>query len=450
MTCRKVTWVLPLLLVTSCVTGKPRVPLPSQDLGWPSDLHPPFHSVLVRTIPLDMGSPEGSSIVRLGDWDGDGQADIAVSAAALRDRWGSVFVFSCSDGRTLICDSKAELLPEERRGMRVIAAAGDVDGDGLADLAILSSADNEEGKLAAELKVLGAQSNDPIWSKKMDVSHGCSPVCLATLADIDGDGVAELGVGMPPWNGADQLGYVEVRSGRDGHLVLRVSGTHPGYKFGWEIARVDDEDGDGIEDLAILEPFHDWFTNILRSDDPGPQIEVHSSATGKLIREIESDTHESCSATPHLLRGGTDVDGDGVKDISLRSLRDDDTVDLLSGKSSRVLARLTSHPDPQGRTDWWFPSDMDFAPDVDGDGWKDMLLGQAGVGTDMGADYGAIYLQSTRTNELLLAVWGTEHDVELGQCIAWLGAVDDSRRPEFAALAVDGVRIWAIEGPSKP
>jgi hypothetical protein len=50
----------------------------------------------------------------------------------------------------------------------------------------------------------------------------------------------------------------------------------------------------------------------------------------------------------------------------------------------------------------------------------------------------------------MLAVWGTEQDCRLGESVAWLGAADESGRPEFAALAVDGVRIWAIDGAGPP
>jgi hypothetical protein len=50
-----------------------------------------------------------------------------------------------------------------------------------------------------------------------------------------------------------------------------------------------------------------------------------------------------------------------------------------------------------------------------------------------------------RTDAPLLAVFGTERDIELCNSVAWLGPSRQDGRFEFAALSTDGVRVWVIE-----
>jgi hypothetical protein len=181
-------------------------------------------------------------------------------------------------------------------------------------------------------------------------------------------------------------------------------------------------------------------------------IELHSGATGLLLRTAPNPIPNAkpsggSSQMRHHLRGGADVDGDGVIDLVVRTVRREqiNIVDVISGKSRDVIAQLTAHPDPNGREEWWFPSEIAVADDFDGDGLRDVLLGHDEVGTEQGLDYGAIYLHSTRTNQRLMAVWGDTDDVKLGGAIAWLGDTDGDGLPEFAALSTRGIRVWAIE-----
>jgi len=83
----------------------------------------------------------------------------------------------------------------------------------------------------------------------------CDPEGLTTRADIDGDGAADVAVGMPWYQ--DGSGAVDVRGTGSPSVLLRAgdlgAGTGEGDGFGAEIA-VADLDNDGCADLVIGAP----------------------------------------------------------------------------------------------------------------------------------------------------------------------------------------------------
>lgn len=438
-----------VLALAACSTTPERSRAPTTSPPGPArrahTLKSPLRAELLRTLPPTVASPMWDQLVNLGDWDGDGRADLAVSAWIRRDRSKDLMILSPSRGAVL-----AELPPaggSSPESRRKIAAPGDVNGDGNADVAVLTSFVLVGGEWHSQLEAWGTASARPLWSVAIEDPPECRGAALAVVGDVDRDGVLDLGVGFPPWSNAPVVGHVQLRSGRDGHELLSFSGVETPWKFGLELARAADADGDGIEDVAVFEDYRDGFSNEVSSQDPLPRLEIVSSRTGRSIRRDQRESARRFSSwRARHIRSGADVDGDGWNDIAIRSLQNEEAVEVLSGKDGRVLHAVTPHLDPNGREEWWFPSDVSIADDVDGDGVLDLLLGHDEVGSDMGADYGAIYLQSTRTNELLLAVWGTVDDVDLGAAIAWLGDTDADGCPEFAALTTDGVRVWAVRG----
>ncbi|MBL8857133.1 MAG: FG-GAP repeat protein [Planctomycetes bacterium] len=427
-----------------------------------------FRSRLLRTLPPYQQHWTVEHIESVGDWDGDGIVDLAVSNSdsANKDTRGNpygaagVLILSSRDGRQVAALLGAPEIvhsPTLWRWEKRFTTLGDIDSDKRSDVALLSSGIRADGTRGAVLCAFGNGRPDPIWKQDITVPNGCMPFTLQRVGDLDRDGIRDLAIGVPPYDGGpsppawtDAAGFVEVRSGKDGHALWQLRGEI-GMRTGWQMARHADVDGDGIEELAVLVIARDPSDSGVGSNERQPRVDILRGSTGETLRSIPGAPDPSWtrreSMVPFQLVGGEDIDGDGFSDLTIRTLRtgEPNVLDVLSGRDDSVLARMTAHPDPNGREDGWFPSAVAIGSDVDGDGWRDLLLGHDEVGNEQGYDWGAIYVQSARTNALLAAVWGTQEDSKLGDAIAWLGDTDGDGAPEFAAPTTQGIKIWAIE-----
>src|SRR6185295_5262259 len=68
--------------------------------------------------------------------------------------------------------------------------------------------------------------------------------------DLDGDGVEDVAVAAP-WYRGDKVGRVELRSGRSGKVLAEFFGDEADCWFGWHIRRAPDPEGRGRPALLI-------------------------------------------------------------------------------------------------------------------------------------------------------------------------------------------------------
>jgi hypothetical protein len=156
----------------------------------------------------------------------------------------------------------------------------------------------------------------------LDASAGHS---VAGLEDLDHDGFEDFAVSAP-WQpiGTGANGTVELRSGRDGHLLRSIdsptSATHGDCEsFGDPIVALDDVDGDGLRDLGVT-------VLRVRIERDGPRtsyystlgFEVHStSAVGPLAVLHSPDWNFVARGFAHAACVTSDLDGDGSDDLLL-------------------------------------------------------------------------------------------------------------------------------------
>ena len=142
----------------------------------------------------------GWRVDRAGDWDGDGNPDLVMGAPAA----GLVQIRRASDG-ALLTEIHG---PADVYFGGAVAGLGDVDGDGFGDVAIgakWSSIDSGaawiySGRTHGVLASYSGASGDYL---------GCA---LAAVGDLNGDGVLDLAIGATQDNNAGP-GYVAVYSG---------------------------------------------------------------------------------------------------------------------------------------------------------------------------------------------------------------------------------------------
>ncbi len=229
------------------------------------------------------------SALSAGDYDGDGFDDLAVgvpgesvdgqeSAGAVNILYGSASGLTAAGDQ--LWHQNSELIvstAEEWEAFGSALASGDFDGDGYEDLAVAVPAEDGGlflGKGAAHVlygSAAGiASPRDKLWSQDtpgiLDDSESLEGFAASlAVGDFDGDGYADLAIGVPgeTVDGVLYTGAVNVLYGSVG-LGLTSNGDqfwHQGSsgirgkpevfdKFGEALA-AGDFDGDGRDDLAV-------------------------------------------------------------------------------------------------------------------------------------------------------------------------------------------------------
>lgn len=386
----------------------------------------------------------------LGDVNGDSRADLAVGlpedSPNGRTRAGSIAVIYGGAGGTI--DVRK---PLGARGFRIIgpkgdatpggknasvltydyppAAVGDVNGDGLADIAVSVGGSPPGGSIWI---VFGSRANTDVdladpGSRAVRITP--EPVEVARAGDVNGDGIGDLVFGYPDWNQNKGAAYV-LYGARDfkpidfflnglGARGFRVTGHSQdapdtscpdtempcddlhgdnGNQVGGSVGAAGDVNRDGIDDLVVGAPgvnFHGVDSGAVfvvygrrqRSD-----VEISRLASrgfeigGAYAEENFGGSVSGGEQEGFLTTGAGDMNGDRCPDLLLLSSDDPElppqrAYAVLSPRRARTMAISTLGGDGYrflptlGKPDRgsWI-SGLSAVGDFDGDGRADAVV----------------------------------------------------------------------------
>lgn len=377
-------------------------------------------TVLYRFCGDSAGDRLGEAVASAGDVNGDGKADIIAGApeadsevvacaAPLADR-GYARVLSGADGSILhrFCgDVGSQFFGS------AVGSAGDVNGDGKADVIVGADlADSEgvacPGALADRgvARVYSGADGSILYRWCGGAADDKLGNAVGTVGDVNGDGKSDILLAI---HEADQdatacptslidRGAVKIISGADGTTLVTVCGEAAQDEFGESAAAVGDVNGDGSIDVAAGSHQADLDPTAC----PAPLADrgsarVFSSQGGAILLRVCGEA--ASEFLGNAVGAAGDVNADGKADILVGAyLADLDPVGCPASAADRGLARIYSGADGSvlyrfcGSAADEFGFSLGNLGDFNGDGRADPLVGARVADPDGISATGSVYL----------------------------------------------------------
>lgn len=391
---------------------------------------------------LDIFDFFGASITPVGDLNGDGVPDLAVGAPRDDDGGttglsglGAVWVLFLNANGTVASHQKISMTEGGFTGPLValddfgsaVAQIGDLDGDGVTDLAVGAAGDDSGGMDRGAVYVLFLNTDGTVKAEqKISSTVGGFGGTLGNgdrfggaivgLGDLDGNGAEDIAVGARSSDngGADRgavhilflntngtvASSVELASGVGGMAALDNSDA-----FGSSLAILDDLDGSGVIELVVGAIGDDdggadrgaaWILFLDATGNATSTAKISSTVGGFTGPLANADRFGSSAANMG------DLDFDGIPDLAVGAEEDDDgglnrgAVWVLFMNTNGTVKDKTLFSSTTGGlagpldNDDFFGSAVAALGDLNGDGLTDLSVG-ARLDDDGTLGAGAIY-----------------------------------------------------------
>jgi hypothetical protein len=438
----------------------------------------------------DVGSETGAVVAGAGDVNGDGIADVIIGArlASNNSRFasGSAYVVFGQANPTRI-----DLNNLGSGGFRIdgaatadlagdsVAGAGDVNGDGLADLIVGAEGAGNNSRFASgsAYVVFGKASTSTVDLSSLGeqgfridgaTSGDEAGISVAGAGDVNGDGYPDVIVGAfnagnnaRPASGSAYVVFGTVSTSTVDLAALggqgfRIDGGNAGDEAGTSVAGAGDMNGDGRSDVIVGAPqasnsslhFSGSAYVVFGQANPTPIDLDHLGSRGFRIDGAGAGDEAGFS----VAKAG-DVNGDGVSDVIVGAETASNNNRALSGSAYVVFGKAStsgvalSALGAQGfRVDGAAVGDeagfsVAGAGDVNGDGRPDVIVGaffaDNNSRTSSGSDY-VVFGKASTTTVDLGALRGQGFRVDgaaasdfVGGSVAGAGDVNGDGRPDL-------------------
>ncbi|MCJ7739318.1 MAG: FG-GAP-like repeat-containing protein [Anaerolineae bacterium] len=332
------------------------------------------------------GAWYGYSVATAGDVNGDGYSDLVVGAYGNASQAGTVFVYHGGpDMPSQTANWTKRSNQEGAHFGWSVGTAGDVNGDGYADIIVgaplWDAGQTNEGGVWIYRGAEGGLVSAPYWYKQSDLAGAQFGWSVGTAGDVNGDGYADIIVGTPVWNGGQASeGGAWVYHGSSSGVISAPAwykdSDQVGAQFGYAVATAGDINDDGYADVIVGAPLMDHGQT-----DEGLAWLYLGSSTGLSttpVRYLESD-HAGAQFGFSVGTAG-DVNADGYSDILVGAPYWEDDVTnegrswLYLGSAGGLAANAAWHAE-SNTLGAQLGYAVGTAGDVNGDGFADVIVG---------------------------------------------------------------------------
>jgi hypothetical protein len=246
---------------------------------------------VIKSPNEEAGGHFGAAVAGLADINGDGSGDVVIGApnedpGNSPSNCGRVYVISGKTGAVI----RAYVAQNQQAGGvfgEHIAVVPDANGDGKADLAVSAVGMDVNGVQDAGRVYLFNGAEGGLlrsFASPFPQASGFFGTSVAGVRDVNGDARGDLIVGAPyeDLNGKTDAGRAYLFNGATGALIrahapgVSVAGDY----FGFGVAGLSDINGDGRGDVAIGAP-------LAGAADDG-RVFIYLGATGSFLRSLSS------------------------------------------------------------------------------------------------------------------------------------------------------------------
>lgn len=328
----------------------------------------------------------GWAVSTAGDVNGDGYSDVIVGD--WRDDVGGPLV----EGIALIYHGSAAgvvTVPAtilqnnqaDSRFGRSVSTAGDVNGDGYADVIvgspIFTNGQSQEGAAFLYLGSPAGIASSAFIRIESDMINNQLGESVSTAGDVNGDGYSDLIIGMPNSGG----GLARIYHGGTYNVsptpsFTRASGLANAH-LGWSVANAGDVNGDGYSDAIFGAP--DATSD---QANEGLAYVHYGSATGLSAGpNVVLQSNVANAGFGRSVASAGDVNGDGYADVIIGAPTSGGTGRAYVYRGSPAGIVTTPIIVLNGTAGSLFGSSVFKAGDVNADGYSEVVIGAPGINT---------------------------------------------------------------------
>ncbi len=364
-----------------------------------------------------------------------------------------------------------------------VANIGDLDDDGIQDIAVGARFDDDGGVGKGALWILFLNKDGTVKNhqKISDTQGGftdalanydCLGISVANIGDLDDDGIQDIAVaGHGDDDGGSDIGAVWILFlNKDGTVKgqQKISATQGGFtgalsngdQFGKGLANIGDLDGDEVMDLLVGAPSDNdggtdkgavWIL-FLNTDGTVKDQQKISDTEGNFTGALDNSDYFGLGVSSI-----GDLDDDGVIDIVVGAVGDDDgyadkgAIWILFLNTDGTVKSHQKISDTRGNftapVDYYgnFGISLANMDDLDDDGIQDIAVGAHAAG-DGGVNRGAVWILFLKTNGKVKGYQkisatrgnfaGTLDDYDyFGRSVANIGDLDGDGKQDIAVGA---------------
>jgi subtilisin-like proprotein convertase family protein len=364
----------------------------------------------------------GTAVATAGDVDGDGYADVVVGAPYYTNGETSEGIAFVYHGSASGLGATAAWTAESEQGSAYfghsVSTAGDVNGDGYADVIVgaygYDGGQADEGRATVYHGSASGLGTTAAWTAESDQDNALFGRSVSTAGDVNGDGYADVIVGADRYtDGENSEGRAFVYCGSASGLSATADWTaesdQAGAWFGFSVNTAGDVNGDGYADLIVGAFSYDGGET-----NEGAAFVYHGAPIG--LSPTAAWTAESDQASANFGRSvatAGDVNGDGYADVIVGAYRydngqaDEGAAFVYHGSATG----LSTSPDWTAESNWAgarFGRSVAPAGDVNGDGYTDVIVGAYAYSNGQSFEGAAFVYHGSATGLSSTADWTAE------------------------------------------